>query len=156
MGVAPELQFRGRDLQDSRRDVLIELNNCLPKRFLCEKRSRQYPIVRAVVPSRDTPVSVVGGREASRKRSATAHHPSKGKGKERAYWMPRAGKRVAKDPSPEGANRRSTSPSLPPPTTQPVIPTTFVFWSPSLACSKLISFVHIFGGSKHSGKLCKT
>ena len=39
---------------------LSQLNNCLPKRFLCEKRSRQTPIVRAVVPSRDTPVSVVG------------------------------------------------------------------------------------------------
>ena len=31
-----------------------------PKRFLCEKRSRQTPIVRAVVPLKDTPVSVVG------------------------------------------------------------------------------------------------
>ena len=40
--------------------VFSQLNNCLPKRFLCEKRSRQTPIVRAVVPSRDTPVSVVG------------------------------------------------------------------------------------------------
>ena len=40
--------------------ILSQLNNCLPKRFLCEKRSRQTPIVRAVVPSRDTPVSVVG------------------------------------------------------------------------------------------------
>ena len=40
--------------------ILSQLNNCLPKRFLCEKRSRQTPIVRAVVPSRDTPVSVTG------------------------------------------------------------------------------------------------
>ena len=31
--------------------ILSQLNNCLPKRFLCEKRSRQTPIVRAVVPS---------------------------------------------------------------------------------------------------------
>ena len=27
--------------------ILSQLNNCLPKRFLCEKRSRQTPIVRA-------------------------------------------------------------------------------------------------------------
>ena len=40
--------------------VFSQLNNCLPKRFLCEKRSRQTPIVRAVVRSKDTPVSVVG------------------------------------------------------------------------------------------------
>ena len=45
--------------------VFSQLNNCLPKRFLCEKRSRQTLIVRVVVPSRDTPVSVVGQQSVS-------------------------------------------------------------------------------------------
>ena len=48
--------------------ILSQLNNCLPKRFLCEKRSRQTPIVRAVVRRRPASPggSVASGRSSGR------------------------------------------------------------------------------------------
>ena len=54
------------------------------------------------------------GREASRKRSAPAQYPSKGKEKRGLIGMPRACERVERIPAPEGLNRWSTSPKRQP------------------------------------------